>query len=255
MIRTGTAGWAYDDWKGPFYARDTPREKMLAAFAQVFDAVEVDATFHAAPKRSVLEGWAAQTPPHFRFAPKLPRTLTHDRGLVGVEDDALAFAHLLQDGLGTRLGAILVQMPPEFGPGQIRTLAAFAKAVGRRGIPWVVELRDTAWSATSAAQRLPEFGLHTAATDRCDPGGPLRYVRLLGAENSVPRFDTRVFDRGADLDAWARRLRDLAPETEALVFARNFFEGHAPATLTDLRARLGLTTPEPPGRHQRSLFE
>lgn len=252
MLRTGTMGWAYDDWVGPFYAPGAQRESWLRAFAGVFDTVEIDATFHAAPRPEVLAGWARQTPPTFRFTAKVPRALTHERGLIAAERDALAFAELLTDSLDGRLGALLVQMPPDFTAAEVRTLAAFVKGVGKRGIPWTIELRHASWLGENLPERLAPFSVALATTEKFDAGGPLRYVRLLGAEKSVERFHERAFDRSAELDDWAGRLR--ATEGDVFVFARNYFEGHAPATLIALRERLGLTTPQPPGAQQLSLF-
>ena len=254
MVRTGTMGWSYDDWKGPFYALDTHRDRLLWVYAQIFDTVEVDATFYAAPRPSVLAGWAAQTPPGFRFTAKLPRSLTHDRGLIGAAEDALEFARLLTENLDSRLGAILIQLPPEFTRAEKRPLATFVKEVGRRGIPWVIEFRHTSWLGSGIVERLADFEIAVATTERLDLGGPLRYVRLLGAENSVERFQERAFDRSAELDIWADRLRAAASEPDVFVLVRNYFEGHAPATLEALRARLDLPTPTPPGRQQMSLF-
>jgi len=66
-IRTGSSGFAYKPWKGPFYPEDLPDSEMLSYYAERLDAVEINNTFYRLPKASVLEGWAAQTPPGFRF--------------------------------------------------------------------------------------------------------------------------------------------------------------------------------------------
>jgi len=120
----------------------------------------------------------------------------------------------------------------------------------------VVEVRHESWTQTNIAAMLAERGIATATTERTDCGNALRYVRLLGIENSVTRFDERQFDRSQEIAEWARRLaeaRQASPEP-IYVFVRNFFEGHAPATIADLRERLGLPNPTPPGQKQLSLF-
>jgi hypothetical protein len=50
--------------------------------------------------------------------------------------------------------------------------------------------------------------------------------------------------------------RQTAPATAPplLVYVRNFFEGHAPATIAALRDKLGLPIGTPPGQQQMSLF-
>ena len=76
-IRAGSSGFAYKPWKGAFYPEDLPDSEMLSYYAERLDAVEINNTFYRLPKASVLEGWAAQTPPGFRFAIKASRRITH----------------------------------------------------------------------------------------------------------------------------------------------------------------------------------
>ncbi|HVK02688.1 MAG TPA: DUF72 domain-containing protein, partial [Armatimonadaceae bacterium] len=159
-----------------------------------------------------------------------------------------------------RLCALLLQLPPDLTVEERPTLESFIEGVtdprASPDAPWVVELRSPTWEGTDIAAWLAERGVVTATTERLDLGGPLRYVRLLGIENSVARFDAAQIDRAADIDAWAKRIdaaRRASPET-ILVYVRNFFEGHAPATLAKLRERLGLPTQTPPGQQQMSLF-
>ena len=262
-IRTGTMGWSYEDWRGPFYPSGLAMSHALEEYAKVFDTVELDTTFYGTPRPSTLDGWASQVPPDFLFSAKVPRAVTHERRLLGATEVALDFAHLLNEKFGPRLGALLLQLPPDFSPAERGALDAFADGVtdprGAPGLPWVVEFRHAAWAETDVAATLAARGIACATTERLDVGAPLRYVRLLGEENAVKRFDERVVDRGADLDAWAERIRvacaNATPDAPPLlVYARNFFEGHAPATLFDLRARLGLSNPIPPGKQQMSLF-
>ena len=256
-------GWSYEDWRGPFYPAGLAMNRALEEYAKVFDTVELDTTFYGTPRPSTLEGWAAQVPPEFLFSAKVPRAVTHERRLTGAAEAALDFGDLLHEKLGPRLGALLLQLPPDFSPAELDALDAFAEAVteARRttGLPWVVEFRNAAWAGTNVAAALGARGIACATTERLDVGAPLRYVRLLGEDNSIKRFDERVVDRAADLVVWAERIRvaraNAAPDAPPLlVYARNFFEGHAPATLLDLRARLGLPVPTPPGKQQMSLF-
>ena len=214
-------GWSYPDWRGPFYARGTPENRLLAEYAQVFDAIELDTTFFGAPRPQTLALWDRQTPQGFYFSAKAPRAITHERRLIG--------------------------------PAEVRHLLSFTDALASDNQPWTVELRDGAWQTTQLAEQLAERGIGVATTDRVRlPGAPLTYVRLLGEENSVTRFDQRVIDRESELDRWAERLGTA--EGTVFVHVRNYYEGHAPGTLIALRQRLGLSTPTPPGQQQLSLF-
>jgi uncharacterized protein YecE (DUF72 family) len=265
-IRTGTMGWSYEDWKGPFYPKDIPAPRMLETYARItgFDTVELDSTFYGVPRATTLDGWAAQTGDGFLFSAKAPRAITHERRLFHAAEAALDFGTLLQERLGEKLGSLLIQLPPDFVADEKKTLLTFVDGItsrrgGRSTLPWVIEFRHASWVGIGIAGDLAERGIVCATTERVDPGGPLRYVRLLGTENSVARFDERQIDRTEEISAWAARLaeaRSSAAENTPplLVYVRNFYEGHAPATITVLREKLGLPTETPPGRQQMSLF-
>ena len=254
-LKFGTMGWSYPDWRGPFYARGTPDSRLLAEYATVFDAIELDTTFYAPPRETTLTQWKNQTPSGFLFSAKVPKLITHERRLVGpaAVKEARDFGKLLQNGLGEKLGRLLLQLPPDFGPGEARNLLTFVDALVGSGFPFTVELRESGWQTTEIAVQLTERGIALATTDRVSvPGAPLTYLRLLGEENSVERFDQRVIVRDDELDHWAERLKNTTGTV--FVHVRNYYEGHAPATLFELRRRLGLSLPTPPGQQQMSLF-
>ncbi len=113
QILTGTSGYSYKEWKGPFYPEDLPASKFLEYYATRLPAVEINNTFYRMPKPEVLGKWADQTGPDFRFVLKASRRITHFKRLKEVEDEAL---YLLQTAseLGERLGVIFFQLPPNF---------------------------------------------------------------------------------------------------------------------------------------------
>lgn len=262
-IRLGTMGWSYEDWRGPFYPRDLPAAKMLEVYSRVFapGTVEIDATFFGVPRATTLAGWAAQVPPDFLFSAKVPRAVTHERRLIGAGEDALHFGALLREHLGARLGALLLQLPPDLSTDERPALDALVADLqsprGEADLPWVVEFRHPSWAETDIAADLADQGVLCATTERLDVGAPLRYVRLLGTENAVPRFDAPILSRPDEVAQWADRIagaRTNDPASRIFVYVRNFFEGHAPATLLALRERLGLSVPTPPGKQQMRLF-
>jgi uncharacterized protein YecE (DUF72 family) len=251
----GTMGWSYPDWRGPFYALGTPDTRLLAEYATVFDAIELDTTFYAPPKETTLAQWDRQTPTGFKFSAKVPKRVTHERRLVGPASvkETRDFATLMHAGLGEKLGRLVLQLPPDFGPGELRNLLVFTDGLAEHAFPLTVELRESGWQQTEIASQLTERGMQLATTDRVAvPGAPLTYLRLLGEENSVERFDQRVILKDTELDHWAEQLKNATGPV--YVHVRNYYEGHAPATLFELRKRLSLSLPTPPGQQQMSLF-
>jgi uncharacterized protein YecE (DUF72 family) len=78
---------------------------------RALSAVEINNTFYRMPRREVVEGWAQSVPESFRFAVKVSQRITHRKRLADVEDDLDYLLDQLAP-LGSRLGLLLVQLPP-----------------------------------------------------------------------------------------------------------------------------------------------
>jgi uncharacterized protein YecE (DUF72 family) len=76
----GTSGWSYRSWKPGFYPADAKPAEFLGHYARRFSTVELNTTGYRIPAEEQFERWAAQTPPGFRFAPKLNAYKTSDYG-------------------------------------------------------------------------------------------------------------------------------------------------------------------------------
>ena len=72
MIYFGTSGFSYDDWVGNFYPPGMPKRDWLIYYAREFDACEVNSSFYALPKPSVLKGMVDKTGEGFQFSIKDP---------------------------------------------------------------------------------------------------------------------------------------------------------------------------------------
>src|SRR5687767_3744161 len=126
----GTSGYSYPKWKGSFYPVKMPAKQMLGFYAERFRTVEINNTFYRMPTASVLEAWAAQVPAEFRFVLKAPQEITHK---LRLRDAGELVSSLVETAavLGTRLGPILFQLPPNFGKDAPR-LRDFLGQVPRR---------------------------------------------------------------------------------------------------------------------------
>ncbi|MBV9149629.1 MAG: DUF72 domain-containing protein, partial [Candidatus Eremiobacteraeota bacterium] len=49
LIRIGTSGWVYDDWRKRFYPAGLAQRNWLAYYTQHFDTVELNATTYRLP--------------------------------------------------------------------------------------------------------------------------------------------------------------------------------------------------------------
>jgi uncharacterized protein YecE (DUF72 family) len=207
-IYIGTAGWSIPRAEQP---RFPPGESHLARYAQVLPAVEINSTFHRPHRAATFERWAASVPRAFRFSIKLPRTITHDQRLA---DSAKLLEEFLASlaPLGSRLGCLLVQLPPSLAF-DARIARAFFTVLRRRferGVAF--EPRHASWFDSRAERLLNEFEVARVAADpsRAEGGGEpggwrgLAYFRLHGS----PRVYYSSYEDDS-LDALAVKLRNL----------------------------------------------
>jgi len=219
IVRTGTSGFSYKEWKGSFYPDDLPAAEMLSFYASRLGAVEINNTFYRMPKAEVLESWAEQTGEDFRFVLKASRRITHFKRLKDVDEEVVYFLRTAAT-LGERLGAVLFQLPPNLKKDTER-LASLLDLLGDPGRA-AVEFRHPSWFASDVVELLRERGAALCAADTDEQAGEivdtgrLGYLRLRGADYS-----------DADLATWADRVRSAGWD-EAFVFFKHEDAGTGP---------------------------
>ena len=235
VVRTGTAGWSIASAHRGLFG---PGDSALARYATRFDVAEINSSFHRPHRRETYARWADTVPARFRFAAKLPRTITHDhrlRGALPLLDAFLAQA----GGLGDRLGCLLVQLPPSLAF-DARVAGTFFAGLRRRWDGGVAcEPRHASWFAPRVDALWQRHAIARVAADPApvpgagEPGGHagLRYWRWHGA----PRIYYGAYDAEA-LAALAARVRaDLPPRGEAWVIFDNTAHGHATPNAADFQ--------------------
>jgi uncharacterized protein YecE (DUF72 family) len=152
----GTSGFSYA-WKGIFYPEDMK--------------------------------WLDTTPAHFKFAPKLHRSITHESRLQNIEEPLRKWMDRFLI-MGDRLGPVLVQLPGSFHYNEL--IAKHFFTLLRNLYPstvFALEVRHASWHTEEVLELLEEFqislvvisagkrwpGLATATTDTV-------YLRLHGHE-------------------------------------------------------------------------
>ena len=182
VVRIGTSGWQYRDWRGPFYPPRLAQRAWLEHYATGFDTVESNAAFYRLPERRTFEAWAERTPPDFTMAVKASRYLTHVRRLRDPEEAVDRLVGRAR-GLGSKLGPVLVQLPPRFRADAERldrTLASFPA-----GWRVAVEVRDPSWEHEEIRAVLP----FTQTSKRPRMPGQTRRDRVVaGVYQSARRY-------------------------------------------------------------------
>ncbi|MRG97538.1 DUF72 domain-containing protein [Polyangium spumosum] len=206
----GTSGWQYTHWRGTFYPDVLPSSRWLVYYADRLQVVEVNNTFYRLPEANVFRTWAERTPQDFLFAAKMSRFFTHIKRLRD-PDEPIARFFDRASALGTKLGPVLVQLPP----GMKRDAGRLDAALERfpKSARVAVEFRDETWFSPEIESLL---GRHRAALcvwDRKGSSAPLwrtadfGYVRFHeGSASPAPCYGARA------LCVWARRLAKIWPE-------------------------------------------
>jgi uncharacterized protein YecE (DUF72 family) len=256
-IRIGTQGWNYDAWVGPFYPTGTRAADFLTVYARAFGTVEVDSTFYAIPPAKTLRAWAERTPPGFKFALKMPQEITHERRLRPVDDTLELFFERARE-LEDRLGAVLVQLGPDFGPAELPALAKFLPRLPT-DVRVAVEFRQRGWITDGVLALLAEHDVALALTDGRwiprrqmlalaeRPTASFGYVRWMGPDRDIVDYSRIQVDRSRELEAWAQALATLAAHVTAGIYGyvNNHFAGHSPSSARDLQRLLGQTPVQP----------
>jgi uncharacterized protein YecE (DUF72 family) len=201
-VLIGTSGWQYRDWRGAFYDPSISTSRWLEAYAATFVTVEANGTFYRLPERRTFQDWDARTPVSFEFAVKASRFLTHVRRL---QEPKAAVDRLLDraSGLGSKLGPVLVQLPPTMRC----DLARLDEALGAfpPSVRVVVELRHESWLKDETAELLRRHGAATCLADRLGVLEPRwrtsdwGYIRFHeGRAQPWPRYGRDALRRWAD---------------------------------------------------------
>jgi uncharacterized protein YecE (DUF72 family) len=184
-VRVGTAGWTIPAAvRGRFEGDGTQLERYAARFT----CAEITSTFYRPHRPSTYARWAASVPGGFRFALKLPRTITHERRLADAVEPLERFLDESAP-LGAKRGVLLVQLPPSFAWDAALVNGFFAALRERyRGL-LACEPRHPTWFAGEAEAALRSFEVARVAADPAVvpaaalPGGwdGFRYHRLHGS--------------------------------------------------------------------------
>ena len=209
-IVVGTSGWQYGHWRSRFYPRGVPQSLWLEYYAARFATVESNAAFYRLPEHNTFAAWAVRTPSDFVWAVKFSRFLTHVKRLRDPAEPVARFVNRAR-GLGSKLGPVLLQLPPQLKRDDDRleqTLSEFP--VGMRV---AVEFRHRSWWHDEVRRILERHGAALCWADRLGPRTPLwhttdwAYLRFHGGRaQPAPCYGRQA------LSSWVERITGALPE-------------------------------------------
>jgi uncharacterized protein YecE (DUF72 family) len=160
-IRVGTAGWSIPRASAfRFQAPGTHLER----YARSLRCAEINSTFYRPHAAATYAKWRDSTPPDFRFAVKMPRTITHELKLQDAREPLVAFL-AETEGLAQKRGPILVQLPPSQSF-DAAIVTSFLDLVRRLYDGLVVcEPRHATWFSPPVASLLDRYRISRVAAD------------------------------------------------------------------------------------------
>ena len=170
-IYIGTAGWAQRKEQAHLFLTEGSH---LERYASVYNCVEINSAFYRNHMGRSYKRWAEAVPQGFLFSVKLSKIYTHEHKLK-VADDHLQ--KILSDiaELGSKLGVLLVQLPPSLKFDTSTAERFFTKVNSWFPAGVVVEPRHTTWSSEEALRFLSDLNVSVVHADPDLIGLPNRY--------------------------------------------------------------------------------
>jgi len=221
-VRVGTSGYNYPEWKGSFYPVDMKTAQMLPYYAERFSTVEINATFYRMPTPATVEGWAKAVPDAFTFVLKAPQRITHFGRLKNVDDPVRFFCDTARL-LGSKLGPLLFQLPPNFkvDTGRLADLLALLPPDLRAAF----EFRNPTWFTDEVYTRLAARNAALCIADNDDGATPA----VATADWGYLRLRATGYTDD-DLRGWLATMRRIGERwRDAYVFFKHEDAGTGPA--------------------------
>jgi uncharacterized protein YecE (DUF72 family) len=254
MIKIGTSGFSFPDWKGKVYPARLQNKYMLTYYAYnlKFNTVEVNSTYYAIPSPRNVDSMISKVPDNFEFVVKGYKGITHDPfdsrletmpSEDKIKESFQAFSMALSPlKESNKLGAVLLQFPVFFYQNSHnRDYLLFCKEQLKE-IPVVIEFRNRSWSTEGTFQFLKENDLAYCAVD--EPKLPrlvpfinevtssIGYMRLHGRNTNwfnVPaseRYDYLYSDE--ELKEFVPEVKKMSSEaSNVYIFFNNCHAGSA----------------------------
>lgn len=247
--RLGTMGFSYAEWAGVFYPRGVKPGDYLGYYAQFFNAVELDTTFHASPPPERVRRWASVVPEDFTFCPKTPRAVTHDAPIDKGVGTMMAFLDVARE-FGPKLGCVLLQFPPSFSARELPKLATFLEQMPR-DIRFAAEFRHPTWRTPATAELLRSHNVAWVSVDYEGERAEVRatadflYLRWIGEHDRFPEKDMEQLDMAERLAWWKARIDEkLTGVTRAFGFFNNDYSGYSIPTCERFKRLVGVPVVE-----------
>lgn len=160
-LQVGLAGWSNPPWQK---AARKSSETHLEYYAKHFSCVEINSSFYRPHRLSTYTEWRLATPRTFKFAVKMPRSITHESGLRDTSREMTTFFAGIE-ALQPKLEVVLIQLPPRLEY-QRRLASSFFRSVPKLPrVELVCEPRHSSWFTEAADGQMADLNVSRVASD------------------------------------------------------------------------------------------
>ncbi len=178
----GCSGWNYLDtsqnggWLNAFYPNK--KTKTFAYYSQFFDTVEMIQTFykkHYKKMEKDLFTWLTEvSPKDFRMSVKVPAIITDDKRLNIYNNNMIDDLMLFIDKISplqnaNKLGAIVIQLPPNLTIKEFRKLEEFLYVIKSNFVTksynYAIEFNDRSWDTKGVLNLLQHYDVSHVISD------------------------------------------------------------------------------------------
>lgn len=136
----------------------------LERYGAVFNAAEINSSFYRSHRRETYARWASTVSKDFRFSVKLPREITHQQRLRACATILRRFLDEVE-GLGARLGCLLIQLPPSLAYERATATRFFSLLRRHFSGHAMLEARHATWFDPVVTEALRAFDVCRIGSD------------------------------------------------------------------------------------------
>ena len=208
-VYVGPPIWSNREWVGKIYPHYAKEADFLSHYSRQFNTIELNVTHYQIPTLATIQRWREATVTDFKFCPKFPQVISHDRQLIGCDGITQQFCENIL-ALEEKLGCSFLQLNQGFDTRMLPILEKYLRVLPKN-FPVAIEFRhpswfqdERAWAETLAM--LQEKNIGTVMTDVAGRRDALHMslsnstfmLRFVGNELHPTDFER--------IKAWTKRL-------------------------------------------------
>jgi uncharacterized protein YecE (DUF72 family) len=158
LMYSGTSNIMLPVRNKSFYPPAYRDKTRLQYYASLYTSLEVNQTFYKMPRESTIARWASEVPEGFRFSVKLPKSITHAKGVLFDKKHVTGFMQTV-GAFGDKKGCLLIQFPAGTRPDAAKRLTQLLKLIANLNDGWslAVEFRHSSWYTDAVYRLLEKF--------------------------------------------------------------------------------------------------